>query len=231
MDRTAGRSVLRALRTGLALVFALGVLSATAAAQYLFTDMQSGWVLSPRQAEISGSFGSVTANYGNGMGSEHAWNIYGVNLGYGLFKNVELRARYGYLDPSGGGSGASAFSFGPKVNLWKNKLSIIVPVEFLTGQYVETSQSWNIQPGLIASFPIGKKFEITPSAKALIPLYKDPYNEADTLVAVDVGAGFFATADRRLVIRPEIGILFDPGQSGSFVQFGIGVSYCFKAKG
>lgn len=228
MDRTAEQSVVRALRTALALLFALAVLNATAGAQYLFTDQQSGWVLAPKQFEVGGSFGSVTFNDSDG-GSDHAWNVFGLNLGYGLFKNVELRVRYGYLDPEEG-SGASAFSFGPKIGLWKNKLAIIVPVEFLTGQYVETSQTWNIQPGLIASFPVGKRLEITPSAKALIPIHSDPYNEYDTLMAVNLGLGYFATADRSLVIRPEIGFLFKPGESGSYMQFGIGVSYCTKAK-
>jgi hypothetical protein len=227
MFGTTGRSALRALRTGLALAFALAVLCATAGAQYLFTDQQSGWVLAPKQFEVGGGFGTVGFSYGGE--SEHVWNVYGLNMGYGLVKNVELRVRYGYLDPQYG-NGASAFSIGPKIGLWKNKLSIIVPVEFLTGQYVETSQSWNIQPGIIASFPVGKRVEITPSAKALIPVGSDPYNERDTLMAVNLGLGFFATADRSLVIRPEIGFLFKPGDSGSYMQFGIGVSYCTKAK-
>jgi len=88
----------------------------------------------------------------------------------------------------------------------------------------------DIQPGLIASFPVGKRLEITPSAKALIPIHSDPYNEYDTLMAVNLGLGYFATADRSLVIRPEIGFLFKPGESGSYMQFGIGVSYCTKPK-
>ncbi len=229
MFGTTERSVLRALRTGLALVFALAVLNATAGAQYLFTDQQSGWVLKPKQAEVGAAFNSVTFNMEGE--TEHMWNIYGVNLGYGLAKNVELRVRYGYLDPGHGGSGASAFSFGPKIGLWKNKLSIIVPVEFLTGQYTSTSQTWNIQPGLIASIPLGKKFEVTPSVKALIPLGNEDEDNT-TLMAVNLGLGFFATADRSLVIRPEIGFLFKPGAEvpGNFMQLGIGVSYCTKAK-
>jgi len=227
MDRTAGRSVVRALRTGLALVFALAVLNAAAGAQFLFTDQQSGWTLKPKQVEVGGAFGSVSV-HSDGE-SDHVWNIYGLNLGVGLVKNVELRVRYGYLDPKFE-TGVSAFSIGPKIGLWKNMVAIIVPIEFLTGKYVETSQTWNIQPGLIASIPVGKKFELTPSVKALIPLYKDPYGAADTLVALNLGAGFFVTAEKNLVIRPEIGFLFDPGQSGSFFQFGIGISYCTKPK-
>lgn len=228
MDGKARRSVVRALRTGLALVFALAVLNAAAGAQYLFTDQQSGWILKPKQAELGGSFGSVTINV-EGL-SEHVWNVYGVNLGYGLVKNVELRVRYGYLDPDEGGAGANAFSLGPKIRLWRNIVAIIVPVEFLTGRDVETSQTWNLQPGLIASIPVGKRFEVTPSVKALIPLYNDPYDEAETLMAVNLGLGFFATAQRNLVIRPEIGFLFKPGDSGNYFQFGIGISYCTKPK-
>jgi hypothetical protein len=220
------RSVVRALRTALALVFALAVLNAAAGAQYLFTDQQSGWTLKPKQLEVGGAFGSVSFNAGGE--SDHAWNIYGLNLGYGLFKNVELRVRYGYLDPGHEGSGASAFSFGPKIGLWKNMVAIIVPFEFLTGQYVETSQTWNIQPGLVASIPVGKKFEITPSVKALIPLSNEEGNE--TLMAVNLGFGFFATAEKNLIIRPEIGFLFKPGDSGNYLQFGIGISYCTKPK-
>jgi hypothetical protein len=225
MNPKADRSVVRALRTALALVFALAVLNAAAGAQYLFTDQQSGWVLKPKEAEVGAAFGSVSLHiYGE---TGHIWNIYGVNLGVGVARGVELRVRYGYLDVKNA-TGASVVSFGPKIGLWRDILAIDVPVEVALGKNVETSRTWNIQPGLIASIPIGKSLEITPSAKALVPLYKGP--DADTLVAVNLGLGIFATVKKNLVIRPEVGLLFDPGNPGTFYQFGIGISYRTRPK-
>jgi hypothetical protein len=212
------------LRTGLALVFALAVLNATAGAQFLFTDGQSGWILKPKQVEVGAAFGSVSFHiYGE---TGHVWNIYGVNFGVGVTNRVELRVRYGYLDVSGEGTGASVISVGPKIGLWKDILAFYVPVEATFGKDVETSQTWNIQPGLIASIPVGKMLEITPSAKAFI----QTQSGQDVLVAVNLGLGIFAMAEKSLIIRPDFGLLFDPGHSGSYLQFGLGISYRSKPK-
>jgi hypothetical protein len=76
----------------------------------------------------------------------------------------------------------------------------------------------------MASIPVGKMIEINPAAKVLIPFQKD----SNTLVALDLGLGIFLLESKNLVIRPEGSILFHPGDSGSYLQFSIGVSYRFR---
>lgn len=211
--------------TVLALFFALAILNSSARGQFLFTDQQSGWTLKPKQVEVGAAFGSVSLHlYGE---SGHVWNIFGLNLGVGVAERVEFRVRYGYVDTAFE-THLSVVSFGPKIAVWRDVLAVYVPLEFAFGHDVRTSETWNIQPGLIASFPVGKWFEVTPSAKALIPLQKG--EGEDALIALNLGIGIFATAGRNLIIRPEFGILFDPGDPGSYLQFGIGISYHTKAK-
>jgi len=211
--------VVRASRTVLAIVFALAVLNAAARAQFLFTDQQSGSVLKPKQVEVGAAFGYVRLYLFGESG--HVWDVYGANFGVGVAERVELRIRYGYLDVSGEGINASVVSVGPKINVWKNILAIIVPIEAAFGKTVDTSETWNIQPGLIASIPVGKVLEITPSAKAFIQMQKG----TDTLVAANLGLGIFPTAGKNLVFRPEVGVLFNPGNPGTYLQFGVGISY------
>ncbi len=218
MRQTIKRSGLKGWRTVLALFFVMAICTVSARAQILFSNLQSASILKPKQVEVTPDFFSVSISASGN--TAHVWDIYGLQLGIGVFNRVELRARYGYVNPKFG-SGVSFVNFGPKFGLWKDKLSLYVPFEVGFGMYVETSQTWSAHPTLMASLPVGKTLEITPAVKALIPFQKG----SQTLVALDLGLGIFLLESKNLVIRPEAGILFHPGDSGSFLEFGIGVSY------
>jgi len=222
MHRVKATSGPKAGRTVLAVLFALAVLAASAHAQAIFSNQQSAWTLKPGQIAIGGIFSNVS--WHNGGNSAHAWNAYGVSMGFGLAQNIELCARYEYLDPKYD-QGASALSFGPKISFLKNIVAVYVPLEFAFGNdNFDVSDTWNVQPTLLATFPLGQRLEITPSFKALIPFKSGN----DTLLAVSMGFGVFALENKKLLIRPEFGILVNPGESGSYWQLSVGVSYRIK---
>jgi len=218
MRQTVKRSGVKGWRTVLALFFVVAICTVSARAQYLFSNLQSASILKPKQVEVTPDFSTVSIH--SGGESMRVWDIFGLQLGIGVADRVELRVRYGYINPKYG-SGVSFVNFGPKIGLWKDKLSLYVPFEVGFGDTVDVSKTWSAHPTLMASLPVGKTLEINPAVKALIPFQKD----AQTLVALDLGLGIFLLESKNLVIRPEAGIMFHPGDSGSFLQFSIGVSY------
>lgn len=222
MRQTIKRSGVKGWRTVLALIFIVAICTVSARAQYLFSNLQSASILKPKQVEVTPDFSTVSFSMSGESG--HVWDIYGLQMGIGVFKGVEFRARYGYLKLSGGYSSHVSFAtFGPKIGLWKDFLSLYVPFEFGFGDNVDVSQTWSVHPTLMGTIPVGKSVEINPAAKVLIPFQKD----SQTLVALDLGLGILLLDSKNLVIRPEGGILLHPGDSGSFLQLSIGVGYRF----
>jgi len=104
----------------------------------------------------------------------------------------------------------------------KDRLAYYLPVSFAFGDEFqgEESETWVFHPTLLFIFSFGNNFEITPSAKVLIPLN---YEDADPLIAFNLGTGL-STNLNRWVLRPEIGYLFNPGKEGFLSQFSIGLT-------
>ncbi|MGZ4886198.1 MAG: hypothetical protein ACXVJK_00650 [Candidatus Aminicenantales bacterium] len=221
MRQTIKRSGVKGWRTVLALIFVVAICTVSARAQNLFSNLQSASVLKPKQVEVTPDFSTVSLSITGESG--HVWDIYGLQLGIGVFRGVEFRARYGYLNWAGFGPNVSFINFGPKIGLWKDFLALYVPFEFGFGDMVDVSETWSVHPTLMGTIPVGKTVEINPAVKALIPFQKD----SQTLVALDLGLGILLLESKNLAIRPEGGILFHPGDSGSFLELSVGVSYRF----
>ena len=222
MCQTIRSSLIKGRRTVLPLFFAVAIFTVSARAQAVFSNLQSGSVLKPKQLEVTPDFSAVVI-LSEDEGLEHVWNTFGVQLGVGIAKRLEIRVRYAYLDRTDGYTTNSIISFGPKIGLAKNILSFYLPVEFkLSGGDVESMDTSNIQPTLMLSAPVGKRFEINPAVKVSIPFHAakigSPYEH--TQVAADLGFGIFLGHSRNLVIRPEAGVIFAGG--GDFWQFSVG---------
>src|SRR6266571_4160616 len=101
----------------------------------------------------------------------------------------------------------------------EDKVALSVPVGFAFGEDVESGKTWAVHPTLLLTGPVNSHLEVNGSLKGLIPLSKDG---GDTLVAFNVGLGVGDL--EKWVIRPEVGFLFNPGESGHFTQFGIGLT-------
>jgi hypothetical protein len=134
---------------------------------------------------------------------------WGLQLATGVHERIDLRARYVYVE------GIHVLGFGPKLGLVRDKVALHLPVGFAFGEDVDSGESWQIHPTLLLTAPVNRHVELNASAKALIP-----FSDGDTLAAFNVGAGF-GDLDR-WAIRPEIGFMFNPGDSGHYTQFSVG---------
>lgn len=173
----------------------------------VFSDFQSAKLVGQGRVEITPSASTVSVS---GEDSGHVQDEYGVQLATGVVDRLDLRARYVRSE------GINAVAFGPKVGLLKDKVALSVPVGFAFGEDVESGKTWAVHPTLLLTAPVNSRLEVNGSVKGLIPLSKDG---GDTFVAFNVGMGFGHL--EKWAIRPEIGFLFNPGESGHFTQLGI----------
>ena len=182
----------------------------------VFSDFQSAKLVGRDRVEVTPSASSVWAS---GSDGGHVQNEYGLQVGVGVLDRLELRARYVRVEGVNEVGGINGVGFGPKIGLVKDRIALAVPVGFAFGEDVEIAKTWTVHPTLLLTHPVMPRLELNASVKGLIPLSKDG---GDKLVAVNFGIGFGDL--ERWAIRPEIGFLFDPGESGHFTQFGLGIT-------
>jgi hypothetical protein len=158
---------------------------------------------------------------GNDFDYTRTLNDLGFQLGMGLANGVELRVRYGRLwfREELIGEGFSYFVFTPKFRVVKDRLALLLPVSFSAEKHLE--RKWVFAPDLIYGMPMGQQVDLNVASSYLVSFDRDD----SQLVSFNVGV-----AIRNLgnwVLRPETGILFNPGESGKFWSLGLGVSRIF----
>ena len=193
----------------------------------VFSELQSAKLVGPGHLEVTPSFSSVS--FSSEGESWHIQNHYGIQAGIGVNRQMDFRLRYERIsvdmqDMDGDESfGVNVLGFGPKFSLVKDMVAAYVPIGFAFGEDIEVSETWQIHPTLLITLPISKYIEFNPSAKVLIPLK----GEQDTLVAFNLGTAISSNLEK-WAIRPEIGFLYNPGESGYFMHFSIGFTYFIR---
>ena len=108
---------------------------------------------------------------------------------------------------------------GPKISLFKDRIAAYIPVGFAFGVDIEGIDEIELQPTLLYTIPAGKYLEINPSAKGV---FSDEF-----YLAFNLGLGLSTNLDK-YVIRPEYGILVNPGDQGRLGQFSIGATFFIR---
>jgi hypothetical protein len=200
------------------------ILAATApACAPVFSDLQSAKLVRPGQIELTPSASRVSFSSDEEDDSGHVQDGYGVQLGVGLHEAIELRGRFEHLEGVGDVPGVEVVGIGPKIRLVEDRLALYVPVGRAFGGPDESDfgQSWQVHPTLLATVPAHRNVEVNASAKYLVPLKEDG---GDNLVAFNLGLGLGPDLDR-WAIRPEAGVLFNPGEDGHFYHLSLGLSF------
>lgn len=144
---------------------------------------------------------------------------YGGMITAGVSDKVDLIAGYQRLNPNGPGGGFNFAGLGAKFSMAKDKAAFLLPVNFMFGDDVEVSDTIQVSPTAVFSVPLGKSVTFNPAAKVVWS------NCEDCEVLVGGSAGFSVPfASGRAVLRPEIGALKNPGESGLMWTFGLGLS-------
>ncbi len=174
----------------------------------VFSDMQSAKLVGRNHHEFtpSATRASFSSNdpYSSGMGQTEL----SLQFAAGVNDRVDMRARYVYVQ------GVHVLALGPKFGLVKDRVALSIPL----GVALNAGDSLQVHPTLIGTLPAGKNVELNGSLKYLIPLS----GGGDKLVAVNLGLGL---GPESFKLRPEVGMLFNPGKEGHYAQFSLGMSF------
>ena len=189
-----------------------------------FSEIQDARLAGQGKIELTPFASTISAS--NEGETSHIQNNFGIQAGVGVLSFMDFRLRYEYLNHPKSGSeydssyGAHVLAGGPKFSLVKDILALSLPVGFAFGGDVESSETWQFHPTLIATAPLAKALTMSLSAKALIPLQSG----GNTLYAVNLGMGITPNGSP-VTIRPEAGILFDTEGSGFDFHLSLGLSF------
>jgi hypothetical protein len=197
-----------------------------------FSDLQSARLVGPGGMEITPSYSQV--HYSDDEDLDIVQHHFGVQFATGIGSGIDLRLRYesihadGDWDDEGGNwsgmepmfDAVNVFGIGPKFGLVKDRLALFVPVGFAFGSDIQTGETVQIQPTLLFSVPFDRHIELTTGAKALLSLDSDN----DDLYALNLGLGLSKDLTS-WAVRPEVGLLRNPGEDGTFWHFSLGFSF------
>ncbi len=209
------------VRTVAVMAAAAAVLLTACAAP--FNELQSARLAGPDRIEVTPAYSAVFFSYEDD--TDRAQNQLGFQIATGVGARTDIRLQYERItlhdDPDR--EVANVLGFGPKFGLLPDHIAVYVPVGFAFGGRIETSETFQVHPTLLLTLPLLEFAEINGSAKALIPITD---RARDDLVAFNIGVGLGPDLTR-WVLRPEIGILFNPGEDGHYRHFSIGLTYYF----
>lgn len=185
---------------------------------YTFSGFQTARLLSRGRYEVTPSYSSVSLS--NEGASQSMTDNWGVQVGYGLTDQANLRFRYERLESAFDGSkGYNYLALGPKFGLIKDRAACGFPVGLYWGADLDTPDTWHIQPTLCLTKGLGSTVEITVAPSYLMFLKEG----ADDWVALNVGLGFSSDLTK-WAVRPEIGFLKNPGEEGHYSSWGLAIS-------
>lgn len=190
----------------------------------VFSDLQSARTAGQGNVELTPSFSTV--NFSSDGESDHVQNHVGLQAAYGVTDKFDLRLRYEaiWLGEELDDGTVNVLGLGAKYNFIEDILSLYVPIGTGFGDEVETNDSWQMQPTLLVTLPaVQDKLDITLAPKYLLTFCEG----CDDLFALNFGMAFGDL--NNWAVRPEYGMLFNPGEDGYYGQFSIGLSYTFNA--
>lgn len=195
----------------------LGIFALSTAGCYTYSSLQSARLVDEGEVEITPSYSSQ--NYSFGGNSDRVAHQYGVQMGIGLAENFNGRIRYERIDweDIGGDAGYNYIAVEPKIGLVKDAVAVSMPVGLWFGEIINEDKSIQIHPSLHLTKIVSPVLELNGSAKMLI--FTEDFED---IIALNLGLGI-GNPDQ-VIIRPEIGWLFSPGDEGYYFHWSIGFS-------
>jgi hypothetical protein len=217
---------------------------------------ETAGTLGRRTVEISGSYTNTRTAGQNRSGQQFGQgNLYeggvALRLGYGLSPKTDIKIRFAYLhlpdenylpDPSFNTERKRNYFFSliPKVALVKDKLALLLPLNFYDfessqpalSSYTFREKYVSFAPHLIRTFLLKRnKIDLSASVNTELALNKDDYGV--TLFAVHTGFNInsgFSSDLSRWAIRPELGYQFQLWNGTGFWNVGIGLQVVIPSK-
>lgn len=170
--------------------------------------------------------GEITLMYSNigyrdDGNSEKYFDNLGILAGIGISPLSEIRFRYDRLTYIGESYdfGINTIMAGPKFSVKSGIFAVYLPIGLSFAE--DSGNSWQADPTLLFSFPLGGKVVLN-----FTPSYRFGLDDLEYfdegLLALHLGLGI--TLAENWIIRPEGGLIYNVGYSGNFYNFGLGIS-------
>lgn len=179
-----------------------------------FSELQSAKLAGRGRFELTPSYSSTS--FTNNGETEKVQDHFGLQFATGMSDRTDLRVRYELI--RAGGDNVNVVGVGPKFGFNEGRFALYTPIGFAFGSGIDVSKSFQLHPTALFSIPIGEHTELDLSGKALIPFDQ---GDQDNLLAFNLGFGFGSDLND-WVIRPETGILINPGEDGAFWHLSLG---------
>jgi len=200
---------------------ALSLLLLFSACVPTFSDLQSARLAGPGRVEITPSASVVEYFEEDGRwDGEGVQGHLGIQLATGLSDWVDFRFRYEYVDADWWEEDVHVVAVGAKFGLLRDRVAFYLPVGTGIGNGVKSGDLFQFQPTLLYTYPFNSKFELTGSGKGIVWVDRD----MDDLLAFNLGAGVSKDLTK-WAIRPEAGILIDPGADRRAWHWSLGFTY------
>jgi hypothetical protein len=206
------------------LSLALSIILCNACIVPLNSSFESARTLKKGEVELMGNYSKYT--FASDGESEVANNNIGLRIGYGISDKFDLKFRYERLTSAEYREGYNYLAIAPKIGFLSNKIAFTVPVgAYFQSIGKDSGSDFFMSPKFLFTYPANNKFEVTFATKADIFFEKN----SDLLLGFNFGLGFSDDLDR-WALRPEIGMMIDPGEKGKIWTFGIGLNFNIKSK-
>lgn len=183
----------------------------------VFSELQGARMAGKGNIELTPHYSTV--NYAEEGESDKMQEQMGLQAAFGITPSLDIRAKYEYIWV--GDENISAIGIGPKFSLLSDRIAFSLPVGRALGE--GSTDTWQLHPTLLLTLPLKKDIiDINVSSKYLHSFCED----CEGLVAFNMG--FAISSDlNEWAIRPEYGLLYNPGEIGHFSQFSLGISKVF----
>lgn len=178
---------------------------------------ESARMLPAGATEVKAAFSHGSDHYEGE--SESLSNNFGLGVGYGISDHLNLKVRYERIAVADSdGEGINYLAFGPKYAIVPDYVAVMMPLGVYFG---DGESTWGIHPGLLFTLPAKNQ-----RVEGTFGVRTDIFFEEGTemLVGFNIGLGLSQDLER-WAIRPDLGFVINPGEKGSILTLGVGVSY------
>lgn len=180
------------------------------------TSFESARMLKKGEVEAAG-FYSHYAAAADGE-SDGINNNFGLRLGYGICDKFDLKLRYEriILVEEADSDPVNYLDIAPKYQIIPGKFAGTLPLGFY---FADGESQFVLSPKLLFTYPTSDRFEITVASKADI----FPDDETEVYLGFNLGLGISQNLNR-WAIRPELGLMINPGEEGRYWAYGVAVT-------
>ncbi|MDH3197740.1 MAG: hypothetical protein OEO21_05815 [Candidatus Krumholzibacteria bacterium] len=124
---------------------------------------------------------------------------FGALIGVGGSDRSEIQLRFERLDFRDEDEGYQFISLGPKFGLIEDRLALLVPIGWYLGEDIEWTETLQIHPGLLETFPVNPILEINAAQRLILPFSSNVW----MWLNLGLGVGLSTNFDRWAIL-PEI---------------------------